>query len=73
MRALAKAWDLPTWDKPAAACLSSRIAYGVPVTPAALRRIETSEAALKEKGLFRLEGRDYLVKDGDVMLFRFNV
>jgi pyridinium-3,5-biscarboxylic acid mononucleotide sulfurtransferase len=42
---------LPTWDKPAAACLSSRIAYGVPVTPAVLRRIETSEAALKELGL----------------------
>ncbi len=32
-----------------------------------------SEAAVKEKGLFRLEGRDYLVKDGDVMFFRFNV
>jgi len=32
-----------------------------------------SEAALKEKGLFRLEGRDYPVKDGDVMFFRFNV
>lgn len=32
-----------------------------------------SEAGVKEKGLFRLEGRDYLVKDGDVMFFRFNV
>ena len=32
-----------------------------------------SEAAVKEKGLFRLEGRDYLIKDGDVMFFRFNV
>ena len=32
-----------------------------------------SPAALREKGLFRLEGREYLVKDGDVMYFRFNV
>lgn len=30
-------------------------------------------AVVKEKGLFRLEGRDYIVKDGDVMYFRFNV
>jgi hypothetical protein len=32
-----------------------------------------SEAGVKERGLFRLEGRDYVVKDGDVMFFRFNV
>ena len=32
-----------------------------------------SEAAVKEKGLFRLEGRDYIIKDGDVVYFRFNV
>ena len=32
-----------------------------------------SEAGVKEKGLFRLEGRDYLIRDGDVMFFRFNV
>ncbi|HEY3198348.1 MAG TPA: redox-regulated ATPase YchF [Nitrospirales bacterium] len=32
-----------------------------------------SEVAVKEKGLFRLEGREYLIKDGDVMFFRFNV
>jgi pyridinium-3,5-biscarboxylic acid mononucleotide sulfurtransferase len=51
IRWLSRELGLPTWDKPAAACLSSRIAYGVPVTPAALRRIETSEAALKELGL----------------------
>ena len=30
-------------------------------------------AAAKEKGLVRLEGKDYVVKDGDVILFRFNV
>ena len=32
-----------------------------------------TEAGVKEKGLFRLEGRDYLIHDGDVMFFRFNV
>jgi ribosome-binding ATPase len=32
-----------------------------------------SAAAVKEKGLLRVEGKDYVVKDGDVMLFRFNV
>jgi GTP-binding protein YchF len=32
-----------------------------------------SEAALREKGLLRIEGKDYVVKDGDVMHFRFNV
>jgi pyridinium-3,5-biscarboxylic acid mononucleotide sulfurtransferase len=51
IRWLSRELGLPTWDKPAAACLSSRIAYGIPVTPAALRRIEASEAALKELGL----------------------
>ena len=30
-------------------------------------------AAVKEKGLLRIEGKDYDVKDGDVMLFRFSV
>ena len=32
-----------------------------------------SHNAAKEKGLVRLEGKDYVVKDGDIMLFRFNV
>ena len=32
-----------------------------------------SHTAAKEKGLIRLEGKDYVVKDGDIMLFRFNV
>ena len=32
-----------------------------------------SHAAAKEKGLVRLEGKDYVVQDGDIMLFRFNV
>jgi uncharacterized protein len=40
-------WGLPTWDKPAAACLSSRVAYGVEVTPHRLARVERAEAACR--------------------------
>ena len=32
-----------------------------------------SEAACKDKGLLRVEGKEYVVKDGDIMHFRFNV
>ncbi|MCC7345228.1 MAG: DUF933 domain-containing protein, partial [Deltaproteobacteria bacterium] len=32
-----------------------------------------SEQAVKEAGLLRLEGKDYVVRDGDIMHFRFNV
>ncbi len=47
VRALSRAWDLPTWDKPAAACLSSRVAYGVAITPARLVRVDRAEAAAR--------------------------
>jgi uncharacterized protein len=47
VRAASRAWGLATWDKPAAACLSSRIAYGIEITPAGLARVERSEAALR--------------------------
>ena len=33
----------------------------------------SSEAAVKEKGLMKVEGKDYIVEDGDIMFFRFNV
>ncbi|GAB2692056.1 ATP-dependent sacrificial sulfur transferase LarE [Thalassiella azotivora] len=39
---------LPTWDKPAAACLSSRVAYGVAITPSRLARVDRAEQALRE-------------------------
>jgi pyridinium-3,5-biscarboxylic acid mononucleotide sulfurtransferase len=51
VRALARAWDLPTWDKPASPCLSSRLAPGVQVTPERTARIEAAEAYLKTLGL----------------------
>ena len=47
VRTASRAWGLATWDKPAAACLSSRIAYGVQVTPEALARVDRAEAALR--------------------------
>jgi uncharacterized protein len=47
IRAASREWGLPTWDKPAAACLSSRIAYGIEVTPHRLARIERAEAELR--------------------------
>ena len=47
VRTASRAWGLPTWDKPAAACLSSRIAYGLEVTPAGLARVERAEEAVR--------------------------
>jgi pyridinium-3,5-biscarboxylic acid mononucleotide sulfurtransferase len=50
IRALSRELGLATADKPAAACLSSRIAYGDPVTPEVLRRVELAEDALHRRG-----------------------
>ncbi|WP_459642519.1 ATP-dependent sacrificial sulfur transferase LarE [Kineococcus sp. NUM-3379] len=47
VRAASARLGLPTADKPAAACLASRIAYGTPVTAAALARVEAAETALR--------------------------
>ena len=51
VRDLARHWDLPNWDKPAAACLASRIAYGLEVTRERLSRIDRAEAYLHDLGL----------------------
>lgn len=51
VRALAQYWGLPTWDKPASPCLSSRLAPGLPVTPERTARIEAAEVYLKQLGL----------------------
>jgi uncharacterized protein len=47
VRAIARGWGLSTADKPAAACLSSRIAYGVTITPQRLSRVERAETAAR--------------------------
>jgi pyridinium-3,5-biscarboxylic acid mononucleotide sulfurtransferase len=51
IRALAQAAGLRVWDKPASACLSSRIEYGRRVTPEALRMVEEAEESLRALGL----------------------
>jgi uncharacterized protein len=50
VRALARSWGLPTWDKPASPCLSSRLAPGVEVTPERTARVEAAEAYLHGLG-----------------------
>ncbi|MEZ6120349.1 MAG: ATP-dependent sacrificial sulfur transferase LarE [Pirellulaceae bacterium] len=50
VRDVAKFWNLSVWDKPAAPCLSSRIAYGQTVSPERLRMIESAERFLKDHG-----------------------
>lgn len=57
VRALARAWGLPTWDKPATPCLSSRIAYGEEVTPERVRMIDAAEGWLRARGLILLRVR----------------
>jgi uncharacterized protein len=58
VRELARAWGLAVWDKPASPCLSSRIAYGVEVTPERVRRIDDAEQFLRsELGLRELRVR----------------
>jgi uncharacterized protein len=51
VRQLAHHWGLPVWDKPATPCLSSRVAYGEPVTPERLRMIDQAEQFLRGRGL----------------------
>ena len=51
VRELARHWDIDAWDKPATPCLSSRIAYGVSVTPDRLARIDAAEQLLRSLGL----------------------
>jgi uncharacterized protein len=55
---------LETWDRPAAACLSSRIPYGTEVTPERIRVVEEGEEALKSMGFrqFRVRYHDNLVR-----------
>lgn len=59
IRALAAALGLRTWDKPAAACLSSRFAYGDPITVEKLRRVAAAESALRGLGWRGFRVRDH--------------
>lgn len=62
VRETARALGLPNWDKPAAACLASRVPYGTSVTPRLLSQIERAEAALFDLGFRELRVRHH----GDV-------
>jgi pyridinium-3,5-biscarboxylic acid mononucleotide sulfurtransferase len=64
IRELSRRAGLETWDRPAAACLSSRIPYGTEVTPERIRKIEVGEEAVKELGFrqFRVRYHDKMVR-----------
>jgi len=59
IRAAAKALGLSVWDKPAAACLASRVPYGQPITPERLARIAQAEAVLADLGFAACRVRDH--------------
>jgi uncharacterized protein len=59
VRAASKALGLRTWDKPAAACLASRVPYGTPVTVSVLAEVAAAESALKSLGFRQLRVRHY--------------
>ncbi len=57
IRALSKEMGLPTWNRPAAACLASRVPYGEKITPEKLERIDRAEQILSALGVHRLRVR----------------
>jgi pyridinium-3,5-biscarboxylic acid mononucleotide sulfurtransferase len=59
VRAASRLMGLETWDRPAAACLSSRLPYGTPVTMGRLQQVADAEAALHALGLVDLRVRHY--------------
>ena len=64
IRELSRKHNLPTWDKPASPCLSSRIAYGIPVTIERLSKVERGEEILRGLGFreFRVRFHDELAR-----------
>ncbi len=59
IRELSRRMNLPTWDKPAMACLASRVPYGQAITAEGLARIEQAEAAVRELGFVQVRVRDH--------------
>jgi uncharacterized protein len=64
VRLLSRRAGLPTWDKPASPCLSSRLAYGTPVTIERLRTVDRGEEVMRGLGFreFRVRHHDELVR-----------
>jgi uncharacterized protein len=65
IRELSRGRGLPTWDKPAMACLSSRIPYGTPVTLENLSRVGQAEQYLRSLGVRQLRVRHHVLPSGD--------
>lgn len=64
VRAASRDWGLSTWDKPAAACLSSRVAYGIEITASRLARVDRAEVRLRAAlAAAALPVRDLRVRD----------
>lgn len=59
IRTLSKKLDLPTWDKPALACLASRIPYGREVTAQGLLRVDLAERLVRREGARQVRVRDH--------------
>ena len=59
IRRLSAELDLPTWDKPAFACLASRVPFGRPISAELLARIERAESALRDLGFRQYRVRDH--------------
>jgi uncharacterized protein len=59
IRQASRALELPTWDKPAMACLASRIPYGQKITAEDLHRVEQAENAIKDLGFAQVRVRDH--------------
>lgn len=59
IRRLSRELGLSTWDKPAAACLSSRVPYGTPVTLGTLTSVAAAESGLRALGFAQLRVRHY--------------
>lgn len=59
IRSLSRAAGLPTWDKPALACLSSRIPHGTPISLKALNQVDRAEAFLRRLGVGQVRVRHH--------------
>lgn len=59
IRALSRAWQLPTWNKESAACLASRIAYGMTITEQRLKEVEEGEKIVREYALGQVRVRHH--------------
>jgi len=59
IRALARSYGLPNWDKPSLACLASRFPYGARITEDKLRQVDAAESFLRELGIGQLRVRHH--------------